>query len=218
MSKKNYTHIISLIDCSGSMSSIKTDMEGGFDVFIKKQQEVEGEATSTLIQFDDAYEVLHENIAIKQVPKFNLVPRGMTALLDAIGKTLENERKRIKAMDESEQPEKVVCIIITDGHENASRTYNRERIFTMISDLEGQEDPQWDFIFLGANQDAIKESANLGIRAGSTMTYDTSSIGTQSLFHSLSENMTTYRCCSTKSKYSFSEEDKAIQEDLLSKK
>ena len=218
MSKKNYTHIISLIDCSGSMSNIKSDMEGGFDDFIKRQQKVEGEATSTLIQFDDQYEVIHENVAIKDVSKFYLKPRGTTALLDAIGKTLENERKRIKAMDEDEQPEKIVCIIITDGQENASKKYNREHIFSMISDLEGQEDPQWDFIFLGANQDAIQEGGSIGIRAGSTMTYDTSSIGTQSLFSSLSRNMTRYRSCSSKEKYSFSEEDRSVQEDLLNKK
>ena len=218
MSKKNYTHIIAVIDRSGSMSNIRNDMESGFDAFVQEQKGVEGEATLTLAQFDTNYEVVHSNVAIADVPHFNLHPRGSTALLDAIGQTLTTERDRINALDENEQPEKIVCVIITDGEENSSHEYNRQRIFDMISDLEDEESPKWNFVFLGANQDAISEGGNIGIRAASTMTYDASSVGTQAVFRSLSKNMTNYRTCASSSEaYSFSEEDRAEQEELLKK-
>jgi hypothetical protein len=217
MSKSNYTHIIAIIDRSGSMSAIRKDMEGGFDAFIKEQQGVEGEATLTLAQFDSDYEVVHSNVAIADVPHFSLVPRGSTALLDAMGRTFTTERERINDMDEDDQPEKVVCVVITDGFENASREYNRQRIFDMISDLEGEESPKWDFVFLGANQDAISEGGSMGVRAGASYTYDASDIGTQVAFRSLSNSMTSYRLCDDAADFEFKEEDRAEQDELLKK-
>jgi len=215
MSKKNYTHIIAIIDRSGSMINIRKDMEGGFDNFIKDQKGVEGTATLTLAQFDDKYEVVHSNVAIADVGSFSLEPRGGTALLDAIAKTLNSERDRLKKVDENDQPEKVICIVITDGDENSSVEYNRQRVFEMILDLEGEEAPQWDFVFLGANQDAISEGGSMGIRAASTMTYAASSVGATRAFDSLSKGMSNYRTSDVGKRYSFSDDDRKKQEDLL---
>ena len=218
MSKKDYTHIIVVLDRSGSMSAIRKDMEGGFNEFIKDQKAVEGEATLMLAQFDNNYEVVHDNIVIADVPDLALSPRGMTALLDAIGRSLTTERERIKGMDENDQPEKVICVVITDGMENSSHEYDRNKIMDMIKDLEAEEDPQWDFVFLGANQDAIAEGGSMGVRAGSSYTYDASPIGTQTAFRSLSDSMTTHRSATKGKRYEFTEEDRKDQEEILSKK
>jgi uncharacterized protein YegL len=218
MSKENYTHIISIIDRSGSMNSIRKDMEGGFDNFVNEQKEVEGAATLTLVQFDTQYEVVYDNTNIIDVPNFSLQPRGGTALLDAIGKTLTTERERINNMEKDDKPEKVVCIVITDGQENASTEYNRDRIFKMISDLEREEDTQWDFVFLGANQDAIAEGGSMGISRSKSFTYDASAVGTQAAFETLSRSMKTYRCSEKGVNYSFDEKDRSKQDDSLKHK
>ena len=218
MSKKDYTHIIVVLDRSGSMGSIRKDMQGGFNEFINEQKEVEGEATLTLAQFDNDYEVVHSNIDVADVPNLVLVPRGYTALLDAIGRTLTTERERINAIDENDQPEKVVCVTITDGYENASHEYNRTRIAEMIKNLEELETPDWSFVFLGANMDAIAEGGSMGVRAGSSYTYAASGAGTRCAFMSLTDSMTRHRKSAVGTEYSFDDEDRKKQADLLSKK
>lgn len=216
MSKENYTHIIAIIDRSGSMGTIRNDMQGGFDSFVKTQKEAEGMATLTLVQFDNAVETVHENVDIAEVPSFNLEPRGMTALLDAIGTTLDSERARILAMSEEDAPEQVLCVIITDGHENSSREYTRDSVFEMITDLSDSEDLKWEFVFLGANQNAISDGGDLGIRQQSAMTYDASSEGATRAFDSLSCSTVNYRS-KVSDGYSFSQEDRKAQEELLNK-
>ena len=218
MSKKDYTHIIVVLDRSGSISTIRDDMEGGFNDFIKDQKAVEGEATLTLAQFENDYEVVHDNIVITDVPDLILSPRGGTALLDAIGRSLTTERERIKDMDENDQPDKIICVVITDGMENSSHEYDRKKIMDMIKDLEAEEDPQWDFVFLGANQDAIAEGGSMGVRAESSYTYAASSIGTQIAFRSLSGSMTTHRSATKGKRYEFTEEDRKDQEKVLNQK
>ena len=161
MSKENYTHIIMILDRSGSMSTIKKDMEGGLNEFITKQQKVEGEATLTFAQFDDKYELVHDNVIIADVEKLDLEPRGGTALLDAIGKTLNTERDRIKKMNENDQPSKIACVIITDGEENSSREYTQEQIKEKTE--KQTKDNNWDFIFMGADQDAWSNAKGYGI-------------------------------------------------------
>lgn len=218
MSKKDYTHLIIILDRSGSMSNVRVDMQGGFDAFVKDQQELEGEATLTLAQFDTDYDIVHDNIAIANVPNLNLVPRGGTALLDALGRTMNTERERILEMDADDKPEKIICVVITDGYENSSHEYNRKQIFDMIDDLENEEDPQWDFVFLGANQDAIAEGGSMGVRATKSITYDASSEGTSMAFKSLSKNMSSYRCSEKGVEYTFDDDDRKAQEELLKEK
>lgn len=217
MSKKDYTHIIIVLDRSGSMGSIRSDMEGGFNEFISLQKKNDGDATLSLIQFDDQYEIVHDNIDIEDTPELTLSPRGGTALLDAMGKTLNSERDRINEIDEDDQPEKVVCVIITDGYENRSHEFDREQIAKMVENLESNEDPDWSFVFLGANMDAISEGGSIGVRAGSSYTYKASGEGTRCAFMSLSDSMTRHRCSEKGAEYSFSDEDRKSQEDLLDK-
>ena len=116
----NYTDITVILDRSGSMSTIKTDMEGGLNSFFAKQRELDGLCKVSLHQFDDKYETVFENKDIADVPEVKLEPRGMTALLDAIGKTVNSLGLRLSELNESDRPGKVVVLIITDGFENHS--------------------------------------------------------------------------------------------------
>jgi len=221
MSKKNYTHIGVVLDRSGSMSSMKNDVIGGFNNFIKEQKKVEGEATMTLAQFDTEYDLLQDFKVLGEVPDLTdaiFQPRGSTALLDAMGKTLTDVRGKVKGMNEEERPEKVIFVFITDGEENASHTYSKDRVFKMIEDLKNEEDINWEFVFIGANQDAIHEGSNLGIRASASLTYDASSLGATRAFSSLSKGMTSYRTADAAACYAFSDSDRDDQKDLMDDK
>ena len=135
MSKKDFNEIICILDRSGSMASVATDAIGGFNQFLKDQKELPGEASLTVVLFDNKYELLHENTPINDVPDLNFktyVPRGMTALLDAIGKTIDETGKRLKNTPEDQRPEKVIVSILTDGFENASCKYDKSKIKEMI--------------------------------------------------------------------------------------
>lgn len=182
--KKQQTEIVVVLDRSGSMSSIQESTVQGFNDFLKEQQNSEGEAFMTLVQFDDRYEMNYQSIPIKEVNPLisgeTFVPRGSTGLFDAIGKTI----------DELKTDRDVVFVIITDGHENASKTYKREAIFKMIDTLTKEG---WKFLFLAANQDAIKSGESIGILASNSMTYSANSISTASVFKSVSSNMSKYR-------------------------
>ena len=222
--KQNYTHLSIVMDRSGSMSGIAKDMEGGIKSFIENQKKVEGEATITLAKFDDQYDVVYDFTPISQVNDFSLNPRGGTALLDAMGRTMESVRERIKAMNSEDQPAKVIFIFITDGEENSSHTYDRNRIFEMISDLrnsnekdENQPDEDgtvWEFVFLGANQDAIQAGGSFGIRAQASMTYSQSAQGAQNMFDSLNATTTCYRCAVPGAAYAFTDEDREKQQEI----
>ena len=157
------TEIVVVLDRSGSMGTIKDDAIGGFNHFLDEQKKLPGKASMTLVQFDDQYEVVHEKVALKQVPKLTNAtyqPRNTTALLDAVGKTI------VKA--DSMKAKQVAFVILTDGHENASKEYNRSQIFDMITERTKQG---WQFIFLGANQDAIDAGGAIGIPKGGALTF-----------------------------------------------
>ena len=196
MSKEKYTHIAVVMDRSGSMSSIAKDMSGGLAAFIAEQKKVEGDATVTFAKFDEVYEREVEWADIKSVSAFELHPRGSTALLDAMGNTMEFVREHIQGMAEAERPSKCVFVFITDGEENASHEYTREQVFQMISQLRSDNDhfgTQFEFTFLGANQDAIQAGASLGVRGGASLNYVATSAGAAGAFNSLTETMTNYR-------------------------
>ncbi len=218
--KEGYTDITFILDRSGSMGSIADDTIGGFNTFIKGQKETEGKATFNLIQFDNQYEVVHENVDMKEVPDLDFttfVPRGSTALYDAIGRTVISTGSRLKEMIEEDRPEKIIFVILTDGYENASREFKQSKIFEMIKHQEDKYN--WEFIFLGANQDAFEIGATLGIKRGSTMTYAASTRGVNKLFGSVTKRMSDYRL-SKGSKLSgdyFGQEDRDDQEEELKK-
>lgn len=216
---ENKTHIAVCLDRSGSMASIASDVVGGFNKFVEDQKEQKGEATLTLAQFDDVYEIVHDFIDIQKMEGLKLVPRGSTALLDAMGQTLEDVRTKVLAMDDKEQPAKVIFVFITDGEENASSKYTRKQIFEMIKNLKNtdREDKiNWEFVFIGANQDAISEGSSYGFRSKASITFDASGAGATQAFASLSKGMTSYRCCAApNAAYSFSDEDYKAQDELL---
>ena len=169
---KDVTEIICIIDRSGSMESIRSDAIGGFNRFLADQQQPEDPARFTMVLFDDQYEVVHNGIDIRTVPLLTnntFVPRGVTALLDAVGKTLNTVSARLAEFPADNRPEKVIVAILTDGHENASREFSLPVIRQMISHYS--TDLKWDFIYLAATQDAFSEAGKMGISADNTMQF-----------------------------------------------
>ena len=141
------------------MSAIADDTAGGFNAFVDEQKKVEGECRLTLVQFDTEYEFVHRAIPIADVPLLDFHPRGMTALLDAVGRAVSEAEERIG----NGAGKKVIFVIITDGLENSSREFKKAQ----VKDLIGKHDP-WQFVFLGANVDAFAEAGGLGIDKGTT--------------------------------------------------
>lgn len=168
--QSNLTDLTVVIDRSGSMQSCKTDAEGGMNEFIRKQKELPGECAFSLVQFDTEYEVLYRARPIREVTlAYELRPRGSTALLDAVGLAIAETGERLKNMDEAHRPGLVVFVIITDGQENASKEFTREKIKEMIEHQTNVY--KWQFTFLGANQDAFAEAGAMGIGTSATANY-----------------------------------------------
>lgn len=206
---KDFTDITVILDRSGSMQSVKEATISGFDEFVQSQQAQGENAALTLVQFDDQYENVWNGLPIKSVPSIKELyqPRGMTALLDAIGRTINETGKRLAALPESQRPNKVVCVIMTDGFENASTEFNRDLVFQMIQTQTNTYN--WAFIFLGANQDAIASATALGMKGGWAATYNASLSGTKRSFDLVGQKMSAYRCCSsTEEAINFSGNDK----------
>jgi len=186
------THIICILDRSGSMAGIMDDSIGGFNTFLKQQKELPDEATITVALFDDQYEVLYDNVDIKKAEELTRAvwyPRGMTALYDAIGKTIHNEKAKFLKLG-VEAPAKVLCVIVTDGDENSSHEYKIDNIKKLIS---GCEEDNWNFVYLAANQDAFSVGSGFGISGGNTYTYTASSAGVYNMTSTLSNTAGNYR-------------------------
>jgi hypothetical protein len=169
MPNQNRRHISIILDRSGSMQAVKTDTEGGLKAFLAEQTTDPGETFVSLYQFSDRYEPVYEFTALTDVPDYTLQPRGMTALLDAIGKTLTTMRAQFDAMPDSEIPGHVCVVILTDGQDNASTEWrSRRQIRRLINDLQ---DKGWTFLFLGADQDAFAAAGDIGISPDTTLSY-----------------------------------------------
>lgn len=169
MTNTQLTHLYFLLDRSGSMHSIKEDTAGGFDAFIAEQRLLDGECRVTLAQFDDRYEMVYSDLPIAQVPPLVLQPRGMTALLDAIGRLITDAGSRLAALPEAERPGTVIVGIMTDGQENSSTEWAHPAIKTLIE--QQSKDYSWEFLYLGADQDAIEVGTGLGVPAARSVTY-----------------------------------------------
>lgn len=167
--RNDLTDITLVVDRSGSMAQIREDAEGGVNTFIAEQAKQPGEATLTLVQFDTEYEFVHRGVPVGQASPYQLVPRGMTALLDAVGRAINETGERLANMPEPERPGLVVVVVMTDGLENSSREFTRQQIKQMIQ--HQQEVYSWQFTFLGANQDAFAEAEAIGISATAAANY-----------------------------------------------
>jgi uncharacterized protein YegL len=192
--KDGLSEIICVIDSSGSMKLIKNDAIGGFNTFLEEQKKLPGEGTLTLIQFNTDYEVIHENKPLSDVSPINdkdYIPRGSTALLDAIGKAVDSTGRRLANTPEENRPEKVIVAILTDGKENASTSYDLSKIKDMIR--HQKEKYSWEFIFLGANQDAFAEAAKIGIDSKDTLNFAATDDGIRSAYSDMSNSISTYR-------------------------
>jgi hypothetical protein len=211
----NVTDISFVLDRSGSMFSVREDTIGGVNQFLKAQQAATGEANLTLAQFDHQYEIVHNGLRIQDVPelkKSTFVPRGQTALFDAIGKTIIATGARLEKLPEAERPVQVIFVILTDGMENHSTEFTADKIKSMIQ--HQSEVYNWDFVFLGANQDAICTGTAMGIHAGNAMDFAADEVGMASAFDSISDRMCEYRnvdACATMKTAFFSDDDREKQ-------
>lgn len=194
MPKKDHAELVCIIDRSGSMEAIRSDVIGGFNTFIESQRQVPGTASVTLVLFDNQYEVAYQNVDLKSVENLTdktFVPRGTTALLDAVGRTINEVGARLAKTDEHDRPEKVMVCILTDGMENASKEFSRTKIHEMIT--HQRDNYQWEFSFLAANQDAFAEAGNLGISKDLTANFTADAAGTKRAYSTLSAHATSYR-------------------------
>lgn len=195
MTKENLTSINVIIDQSGSMGHLTKDTIGGFNKFLAEQKDVPGEALFTLCLFATDYRLVHDCVKIGDVPELNertYRPGGGTALLDALGTTIDEVGKKLATLADDERPSKVIFLIITDGEENMSKVYHEQnRIKDMVT--HQREKYNWEFVFMGANIDAISAGTNLGISMNNTMNYNATAAGTKGLYQNVSDSLRSYR-------------------------
>ena len=170
MTDSNKTLIAALLDRSGSMSDSKEFTEDGWRELINTQRSEPEYCEVTLAQFDTEYEVLYPPTAITEVPEFVVVPRGMTALLDSAGTFITEVGSRLAALPEDQRPGQVICLIMTDGMENASHRWTWEALKALI--IQQREVYGWKFIFLGADIDAVEVGERMGVERRYSMTFD----------------------------------------------
>ena len=207
------THIICILDSSGSMSSIMSDSIGGFNSFLKEQRELPDDATITVALFDSNrnYQLLYDNIDIKKakdITSKEWYPRGLTALYDAVGKTINADKARLAKLG-SEAPSKVLVCVVTDGLENDSVEYQVSDIKKLIKDCEKQD---WNFIYLAANQDAFDVGTGFGISGANTYTYTADSVGVDNMSMTLTGAAVSYRAMNSTDD-DFSVKSKSLIED-----
>lgn len=153
--------IVCIVDRSGSMASIREDAQGGLNTFIEDQKKI-GEANLTIVEFDNSIDIVCDKININESETYKLNPRGGTALLDAIGTVIADHEKY------TSKDGKTIVVVLTDGGENASREWNRDKIFDLINE---RKEAGWEFMFLASGQDAISVGSNYGFDANSTVSF-----------------------------------------------
>jgi hypothetical protein len=192
--QSDLTYIVYILDRSGSMQPLASDAIGGFNAFLAGQQQLPGRADFMLVLFDHEYLVQVPRTDIQKVQPLDartFVPRGQTALLDAIGRTLDDIGRELAGTPEAHRPAKVIVAIFTDGLENASRVYTHARIAEMIR--HQQEKYSWEFLFLAANQDAVASAAKLAIPAANAFSVPASPVGMRASHTHLHEEIATRR-------------------------
>ncbi len=194
----NWTDLVVILDRSASMESIRADVKQGFDRLIAEQKEMEGHCGVTLVQFDTdpdegpepVIETVFTGVPVAEVRPLEFHPRGWTPLLDAVGSTIFKLTDKIASMDEKFAPDKVIVVIVTDGHENASKEYKLNVVKKMI---EMYTTPKMQFVYLGANVDAFAEAGSMGIPVAMAANYSASPAGVRNMFVAASASMGRYR-------------------------
>lgn len=193
--KRNLTEVVFILDRSGSMSGLESDTIGGFNSMIKKQKKQEGEALISTILFSNESEVIHDRVDIKKIKKMtgdDYVVGGCTALLDAIGDAIHHISNVHKYIRKEDVPEHNLFVITTDGLENASHKYSYNKIQKIIKDKQKEG---WEFLFLGANIDALETANNLGIKKEMAANYNSDEVGTALNYEVLSDTIGEFRTC-----------------------
>ena len=192
--KKGLTELVFILDRSGSMSGLETDTIGGYNAMLEKQKKGPGEAVMTTVLFDDGYELLHDRMNLRSVQPLTdneYFVRGTTALLDAVGKTILTINNVQKCTAQEERAENVLFVITTDGMENASREFSYEQVRNLIE--QQKRNDGWEFLFLGANIDAIATANRFGIKKDRAANYHADSDGTQLNYDVISETISSLR-------------------------
>jgi hypothetical protein len=191
---KDEALIVCVIDRSGSMEAVVEDAIGGYNAFLKSQQALPTPAKWSLVLFDHEYQLIEQAVPIERAGLLDsnrYLPRGTTALLDAIGRTVDDTGKALAGLNEAERPNKVLVAILTDGLENASKDYSRQRVFEMIEHQRTVYN--WEFLFLAAGQDAIGAAASLAIPASNAVNFANNKAGHKDAYGVLAQRTTSYR-------------------------
>ncbi len=194
--KKNLTELVMILDRSGSMSGLENDTIGGYNGMLKKQRETEWEVLVSTVLFDHNIEVLHDRVPLDKVSEItekDYYVRGCTALLDAVGGAIHHIGNVHKYAREADRPEKTIFVITTDGMENASHQYSYDRVKQMVE--RQKEKYGWEFLFLGANIDAIKTAGLFGISEDRATNYLSDHEGTKLNYEVLADAVSDMRCC-----------------------
>ena len=192
--KNNITELVFILDRSGSMAGLEGDTIGGFNALIQKQRKEEGECYVSTVLFDNVSEVLHDRVKLCEVPKMterDYTVRGCTALIDAIGGAIHHIGNIHKYARPEDVPEHTMFVIITDGQENASHHYSSEQVKKMIE--RQKEKYGWEFLFIGANIDAVETAAKFGINSDRAVNYHADTVGTGVLYETVSATVCNFR-------------------------
>ena len=216
---KNLTEIVFILDRSGSMAGLESDTIGGFNSMIQKQQkELEGNALVSTILFDHESIVLHDRVPLSEVKPLtekDYEVRGTTALLDAIGDAVKHIRNVHKYAREEDRPQKTLFVITTDGMENASEKFSFKAIKQLIVE---QKEHGWEFVFLGANIDAIEVAGHIGIDARRAVNYHADSHGTRELFGAVGHFASAFAAAPFDNFFDDGSWRKSIDEDFKNRK
>ena len=192
--KNNITELVFILDRSGSMSGLEDDTIGGFNSMIEKQKKQVGDCYVSTVLFDDESEVLHDRVKLADISKMtdnDYTVRGCTALIDAIGGAIHHIGNIHKYARPEDGPEHTMFIITTDGQENASHRYTSEQVKKMIE--HRREKYGWEFLFIGANIDAVETAARYGIDKERAVNYNADSEGTRLNYEVMSETICSFR-------------------------
>lgn len=192
--KNNITELVFILDRSGSMAGLEGDTIGGFNALIQKQRKEEGECYVSTVLFDNVSEVLHDRVKLAEVNKMTekeYTVRGATALIDAIGGAIHHIKNVHKYIRPEDVPEHTMFVITTDGMENASHQYSSDQVKNMIE--EQKEKCGWEFLFIGANIDAVETAAKFGINSDRAVNYHADTVGTGVLYETVSATVCNFR-------------------------
>lgn len=191
----NITELVFILDRSGSMGGLESDTIGGFNALIEKQRKQDGECFVTTVLFDDCIETLHDRVSLGEIQKLtdkDYTVRGCTALIDAIGETVKHISDVHRYIRKEDVPEHTMFVITTDGLENASHRYSSDEVKKLI---EQKKELGWEFLFIGANIDAVETAKHFGIGEDRAVDYRADAAGTRVLYDTVSDAVCAMRSC-----------------------